>query len=35
MAAKRAGHTVAVQQRNYTKYDAIRARDIVDRLGVL
>lgn len=30
-AAMRAGHTIEVQRRNYTKFDAIRARDMVDR----
>jgi len=30
-AASRAGHTETIQQRNYMKYDAIRARDLADR----
>ena len=30
-AARRAGHTVDVQEKNYTKYDEIRARDLADK----
>ena len=30
-AAERAGHTVKIQQRNYDKYQNVRARDMVDR----
>ena len=30
-AARRAGHSVEVQKRNYTKYDKIRARDLADK----
>jgi len=30
-AANRAGHTEIIQQRNYMKYDAIRARDLADK----
>jgi len=34
MAAERAGHTESVQEQNYTKFDAIRARDMVDQVQV-
>ena len=30
-AARRAGHSVEVQKRNYTKYGEIRARDLADK----
>jgi len=31
IAARRAGHTIKVQDRNYTKFNGIRARDLADR----